>query len=469
MKSSNEIEVEIESIGFEGISVTRLDGKAILLKGSALPGERVVAVITKDKKNFSEGFIKEIIIKSPNRIEPKCDFFGTCGGCSWQNLEYNEQLRWKKQHIEDAYTRIGKIETLNIEDVLPSNEIYEYRNKMEFSFGSHRWLTPKQINSGEEYIKNFALGMHYPGRYDKIIDIDRCFIQPEIGNQIIYAVRSKAINEGIPAYNYYKNTGFLKNIVLRFSSYQKAVMAILITNPVEKADEESFAKWFVNELPLDFDAIKTTYWAINDRQSSVATGIIQMSNNYDVLQEKILDVVFNISPFSFFQTNSVQLDKFIGKILEIANLSSEMTIWDLYCGCGSITLPAAKQVKKTFGFELNVSAVEDATHNAKINNISNVVFYQADLHSKSTPKLLNSLAKPDVVIVDPPRSGMNENLINHLLKIAPDRIIYVSCNPVTQARDIALLSDTYRVNFVQPVDMFPHTFHVEVITELIKK
>jgi len=194
-----------------------------------------------------------------------------------------------------------------------------------------------------------------------------------------------------------------------------------------------------------------------------------MSNNYDVLQEKILDVVFNISPFSFFQTNSVQLDKFIGKILEIANLSSEMTIWDLYCGCGSITLPAAKQVKKTFGFELNVSAVEDATHNAKINNISNVVFYQADLHSKSTPKLLNSLAKPDVVIVDPPRSGMNENLINHLLKIAPDRIIYVSCNPVTQARDIALLSDTYRVNFVQPVDMFPHTFHVEVITELIKK
>lgn len=189
MKSSNEIEVEIESIGFEGISVTRLDGKAILLKGSALPGERVVAVITKDKKNFSEGFIKEIIIKSPNRIEPKCDFFGTCGGCSWQNLEYNEQLRWKKQHIEDAYTRIGKIETLNIEDVLPSNEIYEYRNKMEFSFGSHRWLTPKQINSGEEYIKNFALGMHYPGRYDKIIDIDRCFIQPEIGNQIIYAVR----------------------------------------------------------------------------------------------------------------------------------------------------------------------------------------------------------------------------------------------------------------------------------------
>lgn len=469
MKSSNEIEVEIESIGFEGISVTRLDGKAILLKGSALPGERVVAVITKDKKNFSEGFIKEIIIKSPNRIEPKCDFFGTCGGCSWQNLEYNEQLRWKKQHIEDAYTRIGKIETLNIEDVLPSNEIYEYRNKMEFSFGSHRWLTPKQINSGEEYIKNFALGMHYPGRYDKIIDIDRCFIQPEIGNQIIYAVRSKAINEGIPAYNYYKNTGFLKNIVLRFSSYQKAVMAILITNPVEKADEESFAKWFVNELPLDFDAIKTTYWAINDRQSSVATGIIQMSNNYDVLQEKILDVVFNISPFSFFQTNSVQLDKFIGKILEIANLSSEMTIWDLYCGCGSITLPAAKQVKKTFGFELNVSAVEDATHNAKINNISNVVFYQADLHSKSTPKLLNSLAKPDVIIVDPPRSGMNENLINHLLKIAPDRIIYVSCNPVTQARDIALLSDTYRVNFVQPVDMFPHTFHVEVITELIKK
>jgi len=469
MKSNNEIEVEIESIGFEGISVARLEGKAILLKGGALPGERVIAVITKDKKNFSEGFIKEVISKSSKRIEPKCEFFGTCGGCSWQNLDYNEQLLWKRQHVIDAYTRIGKIEIPNIEFVFPSIDIFEYRNKMEFSFGSHRWLTPKEINSGKEYTKNFALGMHYPGRYDKIIDINRCFIQPEVGNQIINSIRSKAINNGISAYNYYKNNGFLKNVVLRFSSYQQSVMAILITNPVEKKDEKEFAKWFIEELPRDFDIIKSTYWAVNDKQSSVANGVVQMSNNYGVLQEKILDVVFNISPFSFFQTNSVQLDNFIGKILEIAKLTQEMSVWDLYCGCGSITLPAAKQVKKVFGIELNNSAVEDAKKNAELNEISNVEFYQADLHSKYVPKLLNSIAKPDVVIVDPPRSGMNENLINHLLKIAPDKIIYVSCNPVTQARDIALLSDVYRVNVIQPVDMFPHTYHIEVITELIKK
>lgn len=464
-----EIELVIENIGFEGVSVAHLDNKAILLKGGALPGERVLAVITKNKKNYSEGFITKIISPSENRIEPKCEYFGTCGGCSWQNMEYNEQLKWKQRHVQDAYSRIGKLQTDKIAQPIPSAVIFEYRNKMEFSFGAHRWLTPKQISSEQNFIKNFALGMHYPGKYDKIIDIDQCHIHPDIGNQIVNLVRSEAISRNIDPYNYYNYTGFLKNLVLRYSKYQNAVMAILVTNKPKNKDEEEFAKWFVNELPNKFVDVKITYWATNDKQSSVAVGNVQLSNNYGVLQEKILDVLFDISPFSFFQTNSTQLDTFIGKILELAQLKENYTIWDLYCGCGTITLPAAKNVRKAIGIELSSSAIKDAINNAKTNNINNVEFYEADLNSKKIPQLLKQIDYPDLVIIDPPRSGMTENTIAHLLDIAPEKIIYVSCNPVTQARDIALMSSIYELNNVQPVDMFPHTFHIEVITELIKK
>ncbi len=464
-----EIELVIENIGFEGVSVARLENKVIFLKGGALPSERVLAVITKDKKNYSEGFITKIIEPSEKRIEPKCQYFGTCGGCSWQNLEYSEQLLWKLRHVQDAYSRIGKLQIDKIAHPIPSSAIYEYRNKMEFSFGAHRWLTPKQIHSEQDFNKNFALGMHYPGRYDKIIDIDKCFIQPDIGNQIINFVRNEAISRNISPHNYYNQKGFLKNIVLRYSRYQNSVMAILITNKPTNEDEEAFALWFVNELPKIFEQVKITYWATNDKQSSVAVGEIQLSNIYGVLQEEILNIVFDISPFSFFQTNSTQLDTFIGKILEIARLEKNFVIWDLYCGCGTITLPAAKTVRKAIGIELNSSAIKDAKNNAQTNNINNVEFYEADLNSKKIPNLFKQIENPDVVIIDPPRSGMTENTIAHLLEVAPKRIIYVSCNPVTQARDIALMNSAYEVNKVQPVDMFPHTFHIEVITELIKK
>ncbi len=462
------IELEIESLGSEGVSIARKEGKVYILKGG-LPGEKVMAFITKSKKNHSEGFVREILESSEDRIAPKCKYFGNCGGCSWQNLSYAKQIEWKRTQVIDALTRIGKVEPKVVHETMPSPREFGYRNKMEFSFGSQRWLTFEEMNSDLELDKYFALGLHVPGKYDKIIDIDFCYIQPEEGNLIINAVREKAKNDGIAPHDFKHHTGFLKNVVLRFSVHESALMTILITSPITSQEEEDFAAWFVSELPKMFPFVKIAAHAENDKLSSVANGKIRSDKNDLFITESILGCNFKISPFSFFQTNSYQLDSFIGKILEFAKFNTGQTVWDLYSGCGSITLPAAPKVKRIIGIELIDSAVSDAKENAKMNGLSNVEFYQADLHSKKIPELLESLPQPDVIIVDPPRIGMNENLINHILKIMPERIVYVSCNPATQARDLAMLSEHYAVGEVQPVDMFPHTYHIETIVELTRR
>ncbi len=470
MKHKKEkVKLEIESIGFEGVSVARIDGKAVLLKGGGLPGEKVEAVISKNRKNRLEGYITNVLSEAPDRVAPKCFYFGTCGGCSWQNMDYSSQLKWKRQHVEDALKRIGKVQPDIIHPTMPSPKEFEYRNKMEFSFGAFRWLTPSEISSDADLDKNFALGLHYPGKYDKIIDISECHLQPSIGNEIMNAVRQKAQELKVELYDYNRHCGFLKNLVLRYSIYENALMAILISSPAELPNETEFADWFVSELPLKFKEIKVAYHAENAPRSSVAIGEIKRSNNFQQLKETILGIEFNISPFSFFQTNSIQLDRFIGKILEYSQLERHSTVWDLYCGCGSITLPASRYVNKIVGIELNPSAVSDAKENAKMNSIENADFYQADLHSREIPELLETLPKPDIIIVDPPRIGMNENLINHIIKLSPKRIVYVSCNPSTQARDLAMLNEFYKIEEVQPIDMFPHTYHIETIAGLSKK
>ncbi len=467
-KERLEVEVTIESIGFEGVAVARMDGKVALLKGG-LPGERVKALLNKNKKNYAEGFVSEILEKSPDRVDAPCSYFGTCGGCSWQDLDYSQQIYWKRRQLIETLERIGKISPEIVEETMPAERIFQYRNKMDFSFGSLRWLTTAEIGSNDDIDKFFALGLHVPGKYDKIIDIANCHIQPEIGNKILALVRQKARATDVMPYNYNKNEGFLKNLILRFSQLEEKVMAIIITDNVNSDAEKQFIDWFVEELPLLEPSIKVAINAINDRPNTASYGKIRSSTPEQEIFESILGVRYRISPFSFFQTNSAQLDKFIGRIIEFANLSGQENVWDLYSGCGSITLPAAKFCRSIVGIELIDSAVADAKSNAKLNNIANVEFYQADLHSKQIPELLNSIAKPDVIIVDPPRIGMNPNLIEHIKAVAPKRIVYVSCNPSTQARDLEMLSNQYRIARVQPVDMFPHTYHIESIAELILK
>ena len=460
------IELKIESIAFEGMAIGRKDNLVYFVR-NAVPGDVVKVRALRKRKGYVKTQLLEIIEKSPNHIEPKCEHFGVCGGCSWQILGYEDQMRWKKQHVQDAFERIGKVEYAALYDVLPSPNIYNYRNKMEFSFGASRWLEEDEITSGQEIpCKDFALGLHIPGRYDKILDIKECHIQPSLGNEILKIVRNKSLKLALTAYHHKEHTGFLRNLVLRFSESFDNLMAIIITQTPSSENEYTFIKWFLNELPALFANINSAIHAINDSLSPVATGEIATIAGEEYLKEMILDVAFKISPFSFFQTNSLQLNKFIKKIIETAGLNEEMTVWDLYCGTGSITLPAARKVKKIYGFEMVESSIADAKSNAEFNQIDNAEFHCEDLHAKDIAGTLSKFEKPDLIFIDPPRAGMHNNLINLLRTVECPEIVYVSCNPATQARDCAVLAEKYKVKSLQPVDMFPHTYHVENIALL---
>jgi len=434
---------------------------------NAVPGDIVKAKVKRKRKNHIECEIEELLIQSPHRVKPDCSYFGICGGCSWQHLDYDEQLKWKKQHVADAFTRLAKIDFGSIEDTLPSPKIFQYRNKMEFSFGNSRWLTKEEISSGKEIKhKDFALGLHIPGRFDKVLDIDVCHIQNDYCNTLLSRIRQKALDLNIEAYDSRKNAGFLRNLIIRTSVANNAIMAILITNIIVSESEKAFINWYDNEFGKEESRLTVFGRAINDTRSPVATEKPVILKGEDYITENILGIDFKISPYSFFQTNSKQLNNFIEEIISRANLNSENIVWDLYCGTGSITLPASKKCRQITGIEFFKSSVEDAILNAECNSIENAKFICADLHDRQIPEVLKTLPKPDVIIIDPPRAGIHANLAKHLLDIQADRIVYVSCNPATQARDCGILSEKYHVKSIKPVDMFPHTFHVESIVVL---
>jgi 23S rRNA (uracil1939-C5)-methyltransferase len=471
-KTEELLELEIEAIGFEGISIARKNEQVYFVRGG-LPGDTVVAKLKKRNKKYTEATIKEIIKPSKHRIDAFCEYFGACGGCAWQCLEYQEQIQWKKQHTIDAHSRLGNfsddyLSKVVYHDTIPAKQTLEYRNKMDFSFSNSRWLTTKEIDSDEKFNNNFALGLHIPGRFDKVIDVKNCKIQKNEWNQILDFIRQKSISLEVAAHNSYNQTGFLKGLCLRHSQYKSETMVNLFTTSIQNENEKEFINWYRFELAKNFPNISSVVHTVNN-QNSVNIGEIQFVEGNNFITEAILGIEYQVSPFSFFQTNSTQLDTFIKLILDSANLKSADIVWDLYCGTGSITLPAAKLCSEIYGIELSESSVNDAKKNAKNNNISNSFFYAADLHSAKIPELLTTLPKPNVIIIDPPRSGTNSNLIEHILKIAPKKLVYVSCNPATQARDLTELSKKYQLQEVFTVDMFPHTYHIEVVAVLLRE
>lgn len=465
-KPLDRIELNVDSMAFLGVGVAKIDGYVYFVNG-AVPGDVVLAEITKKKQSFSEARVVEILKPSDKRIKPPCKHFGVCGGCSWQSLDYSEQMHWKAVHVADSIERIGKITSAEILPALGSPKIFNYRNKMEFSFGYSRWLTSEEIALGDEDLRrDFALGLHIPGRYDKILEIEHCLLQSEIGNRILKAVHDKTIEMSLTAYNSHSRSGFLRNLVIRSSVAFDETMAVLVSSPPETRAEREFIDWFMDEMPKGMPGLAAVLHAQNDTSSPVAQGEIKRVTGKDFISERILDVVYRVSPFSFFQTNSYQLDNFIGKILEFARLGENDVVWDLYCGAGSITLPTSRRVKEIYGIEIFDGAIRDAIANAAANGIENAHLICHDLHAKSANGLLAELPRPDVIIVDPPRAGMHRNLVDILLETKPKRIVYVSCNPTTQARDCELLAEKYRVETVLPVDMFPHTYHIESIARL---
>ncbi|HYF02086.1 MAG TPA: 23S rRNA (uracil(1939)-C(5))-methyltransferase RlmD [Patescibacteria group bacterium] len=459
------VELEVEAIGFEGVAIARKEGVVHFVKG-ALPGDVVRAQVMKKKKSYVETKLEDVLKPSEHRVEPLCPYFGTCGGCSWQHLAYTQQLMWKQRHVIDAFERIGKIPYGEILPTAPSPREYYYRNKMEFSFGRYRWLMESEIASGVEFDKNFALGLHVPGFHDKVLDIEQCFIHQPVGNKILNDVKAASKHYGCEAYEYRNHTGFLRNLVIRTSRATGEIMVILVTAPPQSEMEVAFVEWFETEFLKITPEATTVIHAVSHSKSSVAIGEPRLLKGEPFMIEEALGVKYRISPFSFFQTNSYQLEHFLKTILDYADIDENQVVWDLYCGTGSITLPAAKRAKKVYGIEMSESSIRDARVNMELNGITNVEFFCEDLHAKETPALLNTLEKPDVLIIDPPRAGMHKNLAEHLLEIAAPHVVYVSCNPSTQARDCEILHQKYDVVKIQPVDMFPHTFHIESVAVL---
>lgn len=464
-KPARIVDVTIDSIGFEGVAVGRVDGIVHFVKG-ALPGEHVKAKVLRGKKRYIECDVVDVLTPSPHRLHAPCPYFGDCGGCSWQHLDYQQQTLWKRLHVADAFKRIGNLDNVKIEDCIACALPYGYRNKMEFSFGASRWLTASEIATGEEFDTSFALGLHVPGRFDKVKDIEQCLLQSDEANSLLLKVRALADRYLVTAHNQRTHLGFLRHLVLRTSYTSQSMLAVLITTSPELESEKDL----VNDWMDLFDVLpngSTIVHAVNDTKSPVANGTIGALCGEGFITEQIHGVEYRISPFSFFQTNSVQLPFLVTEALRAASIQSTDVVWDLYCGTGTLTLPAAKASARAIGFEVAESSVYDAVVSRELNNIANAEFLVMDLHAKQAMELLMELGKPNVVIIDPPRSGLHPQVVNHLLTIQPERIAYVSCNPSTLARDCALLGQNYAIESVVPIDMFPQTFHIEAITKLV--
>jgi 23S rRNA (uracil1939-C5)-methyltransferase len=461
------IELDVESIGFEGVAIARHEGKVHFIKG-ALPGERVRARLRSSKKRHAEAELIEVLVPSPRRQIAPCPHFGVCGGCSWQHMPAEDQVQWKRQHVIDAFERLGRIPVGTVANTLSGAHDYGFRNKMEFSFGAQRWLTDTEIASGDAFDRSFALGLHVPGRFDRVLNVEHCLLQSDAGNVLLRGTHALLRAHPVDAYHQRDHVGFARHLVVRTSATNGALMSVLITTTPRDDGERSFVYEWLG-LHDTLPAGSTLIHAVNDTWSPVAVGEIQEQVGPGYLEEISLDISYRISPFSFFQTNTTHLPALVACALDGAELRPEHTVWDLYCGTGTLTLPAARRSGSVIGLELAASSIADATANAERNAISNVQLEVLDLHGSKAIERLRALPAPDVVIVDPPRAGMHEQVVRHLMDILPPRIVYVSCNPSTQARDCALLHEAYDITHITPVDMFPQTWHVESVAVLVRR
>ena len=473
MKKGDLITVNVERYAFEGRGIARIDGELnpeisgsdsfIVFVNGAYPGDKVSAKIKKTKKSYAEAVVDEILTPSPKRVQPRCKYFGTCGGCKQQDLSYKQQIAYKQEQVEDIFRHNGGLSDFKIEDILPSENVFYYRNKMEFSFSDMQWLTEKEMET--EIRKNFVLGLHVPNVYDKILDIEECFLQSELSTGILNFTRDFFQLRKSTIYSTKTHTGYLRNLVIRQSKNTNNLMINLVTSE----ENESLLKEYVSEITNKFPEITTIVNNINKKKSSVAFGdyeIVYHGSGY--IYDKIGEHKFRISANSFFQTNTLQAEKLYGTALEYAELKGNEVIYDLYSGAGTIAIYVSGLEKEVFGFEAVESSIFDANANLEINEVKNVKFIQADLYKSFLP-FTETLPKPDVIILDPPRSGMHKNTVYDVLKLSPEKIVYVSCNPTTQVRDIQLMVEAgYKLIKIRPVDMFPHTYHIENVALLLK-
>lgn len=456
-------DVEIIDTSAEGKSVAKHEGMVIFCDGG-VPGDIVDLNIYRKKSKMAEAKVIAIKKPSPNRIEPVCKHFGVCGGCKWQAMSYESQLTFKQKFVSDALVRIGKLDIPEITPIFGNQEAYYYRNKLEFSFSNKKWLTDDQIKSGEEISNRDALGFHIPGRFDKVLDVDKCFLQPDPSNDIRNAVRDYAHKNNLTFYDIRDKGGFLRTLMIRITGIGEVMVLVGVYEWLEK---ELFA--LLEFLKNQFPQITSLQYTHSHKANDSFEGLeIKTYAGRDFIYEEMEGLKFKISAKSFYQTNSKQAYNLYKFTRDFAGLSGNELVYDLYTGTGTIANFVARHCKKVVGVEYVEDAVKDARTNSKENGITNTYFVAGDMKNILTDAFIAGQGKPDVIITDPPRAGMHEDVVKVILNAAPEKIVYVSCNPATQARDLALMQHMYKVVKVQPVDMFPQTAHVENVVLLVK-
>lgn len=469
MKKGDILEnVVIESMAAEGKCVAHVNGLVLFVEGAA-PGDVANVSLTRIKTSFLEGRTVQIKELSDKRVEPFCSHFGLCGGCKWQNIDYATQLHYKQQQVIDNLERLGGLTLPELKPIIASQKIKYYRNKLEFSFTSFRWFTKEEMESEKELSRN-GLGYHLPKSFDKVFDVEHCYLQPEPSDSIRLAIREIALRENIPFFDTRRQTGFLRTLGIRTANTGEVMIILQITSYTIEWIEKIFGM-----VGDNFPQVTSLNYVVNAKKNdtygdldvrcwkgnSYITETMEKPDGSGTLQ-------FRVGPKSFYQTNAEQAYELYKIVWQMADLKGDELVYDLYTGTGTIANFVAAHAKKVIGLEYVAPAIEDANVNSQINNITNTDFFAGDIKDLLDSNFLNTHGTPDVVITDPPRAGMHEDVCKMLLKAAPEKIVYVSCNPATQARDLKILSNNYTITAVQPVDMFPHTMHVENVVLLRK-
>lgn len=466
LKKGTVTELHIESTAFKGKGIAKVDGLAVFVPGTA-PGDKIRAMITRKKKSFREAKILEILDPSPIRVTPPCSHANTCGGCTWQHMPYEHQIEEKEQHVRDHITRIAGLQADIVQPIIGCERPLYYRNKMEYSFGTRRWLTEEEIQK-EEFVDDsgFAAGLHAPGRYDKILNLQECHLQDPVSYKLLDFVRTYCIQHNIEAFNTHKNEGFMRHLVVRSSAHTDDLMVNLVTF----RDEPDTVNQLTGEMLETFPDITTVVNNINDQPNPTAVGRIEhVIYGPGYIVDRIGRHSFKIDANAFFQTNTRQAERLYSVARQYAGLDRGGHLFDLYCGVGTLSLFMADQAEKVTGIELVEVAVENAKYNARENGVTNTEFVLGDMKDTLNDEFLSATGRPDCVITDPPRSGMHPDVVNQLCSLDTDRLVYVSCNPSTMARDLKQLSEYYTVDEVQPVDMFPQTYHIEAVAKLTRR
>ncbi|MDR0688006.1 MAG: 23S rRNA (uracil(1939)-C(5))-methyltransferase RlmD [Prevotellaceae bacterium] len=457
-------QVAITSVAAEGKAMAHVNG-VVLFVPFAVPGDVVDVQVSKRRRRFMEGYVTRLVSPSPQRVAPFCEHYGVCGGCKWQPLPYPEQLRCKQRQVEEQLARIGNIRDVKVNSIAGAEKTTFYRNKLEFTFSSKRWVAKDELDAGAPISDPQALGFHIPLKFDKVLDVKKCYLQADPSNAIRLSVKQFALNHGLEFFDLRAQAGLLRNLVIRTASTGEVMVIVVFY----RSDEEQIAM-LMQHLQRSFPEVTSLLYVVNGkRNDTIGDQEVVCFSGRDHIFEEMEGLRFKIGAKSFYQTNSEQARKLYRIARDFAQLSGSEVVYDLYAGAGTIASFVSKSAKKVVGVEYVKEAIDDARANARLNGIGNTVFYAGDMKDVLNAGFVEQNGHPDVVILDPPRAGLHPDVAQAILKAQPQRIVYVSCNPATQMRDIALLSPRYATTAVQPVDMFPHTHHVENVVAMRAK